>query len=194
MTQAGLDYSHYFWQGEKIRLRALTGDDAGYRYAESLDSISREAFNIGIELPTTVELQKGFLEKYGGCEEVNNMIAFAIETHEQAYVGLVTIHSIDERHGKFSFSVIVDRKYRKRGYAEDAVRLILRYGFMERRLHKCSSACASYNPASIQLHEKLGFVQEGRLRKEWFFNGEHHDELLFGMTLEEYIATNQVAD
>ena len=189
MTETILDYSNYFWQGDKIRLRALTIDDAGYRFAGSLDSISREEFNIGIELPTTAESQKVWLETYGGCNEVGGTVAFALETPQQAYVGLATIHSIDERHGKFSFSVIVDRQYRKRGYAEDATRLILKYGFMERRLHKCSSACASYNPASIGLHQKLGFVQEGTLRGEWFYNGKHHDELLFGMTLEEYNAT-----
>jgi RimJ/RimL family protein N-acetyltransferase len=122
------------------------------------------------------------------------MIAFAIETHEQAFVGVATMHSIDERHGKFSFSVIVDRQYRKRGYAEDAVRRILKYGFLERRFHKCKSACASYNPASIQLHQKLGFMQEGRLREEWFYNGKHHDELLFGMTLDEYMSMKRVGD
>ena len=189
MTEAIFDYSNYFWQGDKIRLRALTDGDAGYRFAESLDSISREEFTIGIELPTTTELQKAWLEKHGGCKEVGGMVTFAVETHQQEYAGLATIHSIDERHGKFGFSVITNRQYRKRGYAEDAVRLILKYGFMERRLHKCSSACASYNPASIQLHRKLGFVQEGTLRQEWFYNGEHRDELLFGMTLEEYGAT-----
>ena len=198
MTETILDYSNYFWQSDKIRLRALTVDDAGSRFAGSLDSITREEFNIGIELPTTVELQKAWLEKYGGCKQVNNMIAFAIEIHEetyeQEYAGIATIHSIDERHGKFWFSVLVDRQYRKRGYAEDAVRLILKYGFMERRLHKCDSSCASYNTGSIQLHRKLGFVQEGRLREEWFWNGEHHDELLFGMTLEEYNATNRMND
>jgi RimJ/RimL family protein N-acetyltransferase len=194
MTETILDYSNYFWQGDKIRLRALTSDDADYRFTQSLDSISREEFNIGIELPTTVELQKAWLEKYGGCKQVNDMIAFAIETYEQQYVGFVTIHSMDERHGKFGFSVIVERQYRKRGYAEDAVRLILKYGFLERRFHKCKSSCASYNTASIQLHRRLGFIDEGRLREEYFYNGKHHDELLFGMTLEEYNATNRMSD
>jgi RimJ/RimL family protein N-acetyltransferase len=136
----------------------------------------------------SIESQKAWLEKYGGCKQVNDMIAFALETREREFVGIATMHSIDERHGKFSFSVLVDRPYRKRGYAEDAVRLILKYGFLERRFHKCNSACASYNTASIGLHQKLGFIQEGTLRKEWFYKGEHHDELIFGMTLEEYIA------
>jgi len=194
MTETVLDYSNYFWQSDKMRLRALTGDDAGSRFAHSLDSISREEFNIGIEVPTTIELQKAWLEKYGGCKQVNAMIVFAIETYKQEYVGLVTINNMDERHGKFGFSMFIDRQYRRRGYAEDAVRLMLKYGFMERRFHKCNSACASYNTASKQLHQKLGFTQEGTLRKEWFWNGEHHDELIFGMTLEEYNATNRMSD
>ncbi|MCB0046736.1 MAG: GNAT family N-acetyltransferase [Caldilineaceae bacterium] len=191
MINMAPDYSHYYWQTDKIRLRAFTADDAGYRFAESLDSISREEFNIGIETPTTVELQKEWLEKYGGCKEINGAVIFAVETNkaeisEQEYVGLVTIHSINERHGKFSFSIFIDRPHRKQGHAEDAVQLILKYGFLERRLHKCNSGCASYNNASIELHRKLGFVQEGTLRQEYFYNGTHHDELVFGLLLDEY--------
>ena len=186
MTELDLDYSYYFWQTDKIRLRALSIDDAGYRFAGSLDSISREEFNIGIELPTTIEKQRAWLEKYGGCKQIDGMIAFAIENHSQAYVGMVTIQDIDERHGKFGFSMIIDRPYRRRGYAEDAVRLMLKYGFMERRLRKCCSACASYNTASAELHRKLGFVEEGRLRKDSFYNGDYHDEILFGLLLDEY--------
>ena len=192
MTETALDYSYYFWQQGTIRLRALSIEDAEQQFAHTLDSISREEFNIGIELPSTIELQKVYLEKYSGCKQVNDTILFAIETLEHAYIGIAAMHSIDERHGKFSFSVFVDRQHRKRGYAEAAVRLILKYGFLERRMHKCKSACASYNPASIQLHRKLGFIQEGVLRKEWFWNGKHHDELLFGQTLEEYYAANHI--
>ena len=190
MTETTLDYSHYFWQTDKIRLRALTVDDAEHRFAASLDSISREEFNIGIELPTNLDQQTAWLEKYGGCKEVNGGVAFAIETLAHEFAGIATIHSMDERHGKFSFSMIVDRPYRKRGYAEDAVRLILKYGFLERRFRKCCSGCAGYNTASKELHHKLGFVEEGRLRKESFYNGDYHDELLFGLLLDEYLAIN----
>ncbi len=190
MTDTILDYSYYFWQGDKIRLRAFAIDDAGPRFASSLDSVSRQEFNVGIELPTTIELQKAFLAEYAGCKQVNNMIAFAVETREGEYAGVLTMHSIDERHGKFSFGILIDRPYRRRGYAEDAIRIILKYGFTERRFQKCNSACASENSASIQLHQKLGFIQEGRLRREWFFNGDYQDELIFGMTLEEYGAAN----
>lgn len=194
MSNAVLDYSRYYWQAEKVRLRPFTPNDAHHRFVHSLDSVAMELFNIGIHLPTTPELQTEWLEKYSGCKEVNNQIAFAIETHDGEYVGFAMMHSIDERHGKFGFSVIVDQQHRKQGYAEEAVRLILKYGFLERRMHKCTSACASYNTASIQLHHKLSFTQDGRLREEYFYNGKHHDEIMWGLTLEEYLAKTHIKE
>lgn len=72
--------------------------------------------------------------------------------------------------------------------AEDAVRILLRYGFWERRYQKCNSACVDTNEASIRLHEKLGFSEEGRRRRHWFLDGEYRDDVLFGLTREEFDA------
>ena len=167
-------------------MRAFTVDDADYRFAQSLDSGARQVFNLGMELPTTVELQKAYLEKVSGCQQVNNMIVFAIENFENELAGVLTMNSIDERHGKFSFGILVDRQFRQRGYAEDAVRIVMNYGFRERRFQKCDSACAGDNIASIRLHQTLGFIEEGRRRRQWFYDGQFHDDILWGMTLEEY--------
>ncbi|MCO5217357.1 MAG: GNAT family N-acetyltransferase [Thermomicrobiales bacterium] len=40
-------------------------------------------------------------------------------------------------------------------------------------------------PAS-KLHEKLGFVLEGRKRRHGYSHGQFHDMLLFGMTDDEF--------
>jgi RimJ/RimL family protein N-acetyltransferase len=68
------------------------------------------------------------------------------------------------------------------------VRLLLKYGFWERRYQKCNSACADVNEASIGLHQKLGFLEEGRRRRQLFFNGRYYDDVLFGLTREEFDA------
>ena len=67
-------------------------------------------------------------------------------------------------------------------------RILLRYGFWERRYQKCNSACVHTNEASIRLHRKLGFVEEGRRGRQVFFSGEYHDDVLFGLTREEFDA------
>jgi RimJ/RimL family protein N-acetyltransferase len=66
------------------------------------------------------------------------------------------------------------------------VLLVLRFMFDERRFQKCEARVYDYNSASISLHRKLGFVEEGRLRRHLFLAGEYRDEFVFGMTVEEF--------
>jgi RimJ/RimL family protein N-acetyltransferase len=186
MTESTIDYSHYFWQGERTRLRPFRLEDAELRFIASLDSPTRQAHIGGIELPTSVELQKAWLEKVAGCQDNGGMILFATENLAGVTVGWVSLHSRDQKNGTFSFGVAVYRDHRGHGYAVDAVRILLKYGFWEQRYQKCNSVCAHSNEASIRMHKKLGFEEEGRCRRSSFFNGEYHDDVLFGMTREEF--------
>ncbi len=188
MEDVALDYSRYFWQGEKVRLRPVRKTDAGKSFATFLDSPSRRALQLGVELPTSVELIEESLEKYRGCKEGDGPILFRIETFEGEDVGGISLHSRDKRNGVFSFGVVVDRARWGKGYAADAVRILLRFGFWERRYQKCNSACVASNVDSIRLHEKLGFKEEGRRRRRWFLDGEYWDDVLFGLTREEFDA------
>lgn len=181
-----LDYSRYFWQGKKIRLRPMRAEDAEQTFISSLDSPARQFLQLGIELPTSTELQKSFLEKYAGCKDTGGEVMFTIETLEGTNVGGISLHGRDEKNGVFSFGIVLGREHRGEGYAEEALRILLKYGFWERRYQKCNSACAHTNDASIALHKKVGFVEEGRRRRQFFFGGEYHDEVLFGITREEF--------
>ena len=183
-----MDYSKYFWQGEKVRLRPVRENDAEQAYVNSLDSPSRQALQLGIELPTSVEALKETLAKYANCKDVDGIILFTIENHEDVNVGGVSLHSRNRKNGTFGFGIVVSRPHRKKGYAEDAVRILLRYCFHERRYQKCNSACVASNEASIQLHKRLGFVEEGRRRRQFFLNGQFYDDILFGLTREEFDA------
>ena len=42
------------------------------------------------------------------------------------------------------------------------------------------------NDASRALHERLGFVREGAVRRAIFMGGRYLDELYYGMTVEEW--------
>lgn len=180
------DYSRYFWQGKKIRLRPLKLEDADQCFDDSLDSPTRQYLQLGVELPSSVEQQKKFLEKYADCKTVNGTTIFAIENLNGEYVGGISLHGRNEKNGTFSFGVVINRNYRRKGYAREAVKILLKYGFGERRYQKCNSACVEGNVESVKLHESLGFKQEGIRRRQFFFNGKFYDEILFGLTLEEF--------
>jgi RimJ/RimL family protein N-acetyltransferase len=46
----------------------------------------------------------------------------------------------------------------------------------------------AFNEASLRLHEKLGFRQEGCLRRMIFTRGAFHDEFILGLLAEEFEA------
>ena len=187
MTAFTPDYSHYFWQGTSTRLRPWKLEDAELRFMASLDSPTLALHEDGITLPTSVELQKERLEKTANFN-ASDMLRLAMENLDGVTVGWVTLHSRDQKNGTFGFGVAVYRDHRGQGNAVDAVRTVLKYGFWEQRYQKCNSMCLHTNAASIRLHEKLGFIEEGRIRRNCFYNGKYHDDVLFGMTREEFDA------
>lgn len=181
-----MDYSKYFWQGDKVRLRPLSIDDAECAYIGMLDSPSRQVLQLGIEIPHSIERWQKFLDKFADCKDVEGIIIFAIEDLEGNNVGGISYHSRNRKNGTFSMGLDIDAPYRRQGYAIDAACILMRYAFHERRYQKCNSACVDINEASAAMHRKLGFQQEGLRRRHIFFNGRFHDDMLFGITREEF--------
>ena len=91
-----------------------------------------------------------------------------------------------------SYGITIGAEFQGRGYASEAIILLLRYMFGERRFQKCDVGIYAYNTASLKLHTKLGFVEEGRRRRSQFFAGEYHDVVLMGITIEEYAAAHSL--
>tara|TARA_R110000744_G_scaffold180013_1_gene299008 strand:- start:55 stop:369 length:315 start_codon:yes stop_codon:yes gene_type:complete len=55
--------------------------------------------------------------------------------------------------------------YWKKGYATEALKAILDFGFDTLKLHRIEAGCAVENIGSIKVLEKSGMVREGRLRQ-----------------------------
>lgn len=72
------------------------------------------------------------------------------------------------------------------GYGEEAASLLLDYTFRSYDTQAVRANAFDYNDPSRGLLEKLGFEQEGRLRKEAFIDGEYRDGVMYGMLREEW--------
>lgn len=66
----------------------------------------------------------------------------------------------------------------------------LDFAFCELAVHKLAGQVLEFNRASIRLHQRLGFTQEGKLREHCLINGRHYDLLCFGILLNERASTN----
>lgn len=62
----------------------------------------------------------------------------------------------------------------------------LEFAFHELGIYKVAGQVLDFNKSSIRVHQKLGFTQEGNLRKHSLINGEYHDLLCFGILANEW--------
>ncbi len=81
---------------------------------------------------------------------------------------------------------MIGADHRRKGYAAEAVALLMRFMFAERRYHKCLGAIFAHNEASLALTRRLGFTEEGRLREHVYFAGRYHDLVMMGMLADEF--------
>lgn len=80
----------------------------------------------------------------------------------------------------------IDPHYWGRGYATEAARSMLDFGFETLGVHRIWAQCLAENQASVRVLEKLGMQQEGRLREDEFFKGRYWDTLLFAILKGEW--------
>ena len=175
------------WQGQKVRLRAVEPEDwqEYMLWHQDTEADRRSYF---IPFPVSKEWMKNRLAKDAVAEPKNDLYHFQIETLEGELVGAINSTNCDLRHGRFGYGLGIKRDTRRKGYASEAIILLLNFFFFERRYQKVTVTVYSFNESSIKLHEKLGFQQEGRLRRMIYTDGQYHDELIFGMTIEEFKA------
>ncbi len=183
-----ISFDNYYWQNELVRLRASTYEDWEVTYPDLFDSPARFLLQERVELPPVVaDWQEKSRQWAGFGSQKEGMLMFTIETLDGTTVGAVNLRNIDERDGTFSAGMQIDVGQRGKGYGTAALRLILKYAFLERRLHKFNSGCVEGNAASIALHQKVGCVQEGVRRQVYYHDGRYFDDIQFGLTKDEFV-------
>jgi RimJ/RimL family protein N-acetyltransferase len=177
--------------GKRVRLRAVEAADWEIHYEwNQYTEDARASFHI--PFPESTTQVREWAENEAKKRDQNDRFHFQIVTLEKGeLVGGLNTHSTDLRSGVFSYGLAIRPQYQRQGYASEAVRIVLRFFFDERRYQKVNAGVYSFNTPSIRLHEKLGFTLEGRIRRNIYTGGEYHDELLYGMTDEEFAATRR---
>jgi len=180
--------SSEYWTTPEIKLVTERKRFARRKWEEQCDSQAREKLQHMVELPPIAFEE--YEKKFEDCSEIDphgNRFALYIENSGGEFVGWISVNGIDRKNGTFSFAIGVFRDFRRKGYGTAATDMVLTYCFSELRLHKCNSKCIDINEASVRLHKKLGFRDEGVRRQCVYMHGVYHDVMLFGLTAEEHI-------
>ncbi|TCO44183.1 GNAT family N-acetyltransferase [Actinocrispum wychmicini] len=181
------------WVGSRVRLRGIEPADwAGFMEFDS-DSADQRAGDM-VHPPRSAEGYRAWTKERAAAEPVGDRFQLAIEAVDTGkLVGGISSNRADLRAGWFEYGIGIMAGQQRKGYASEAVVLLLRFMFGERRYHKCTASVYAFNEASLALHGRLGFVEEGRLREHVFLAGRHHDLVMMGMLASDFARSHPAA-
>jgi RimJ/RimL family protein N-acetyltransferase len=174
-----------FWQGERVRLRGVEPEDWEVFCAWNRDTEAAR-LSYWIPFPQSAEAVKKWAREESLRRGEDDVYTLVIESAAGEVAGVINTHSVERRERTFKYGLAVREEHRRKGYAREAVLLVLRYYFEELGYQKATVEVYDFNTASIALHEGLGFAREGCIRRMIFTGGAYHDSLVFGMTAEEF--------
>lgn len=154
---------------------AVLGDDRVTRWL-SFDSRTREQ---------QAQMLTGVIERARHTPRTEYYLAVTPHTDDRL-IGFARLGLGGVQAAKLGAAIAAD--HWRCGYALDAARTPIGYGFTTLGLHRISGAIGPDNAASIALITRLGFTREGRLRDHVFTNGAWRDSILYSLLAPEWEA------
>lgn len=161
----------------KVHLRALVMGDLTF-----LDQIENNPDNWSIS-DTTEAFSKELLIEY--INHANKPISevgqqrFVIALTDETPVGFIDLFDFNYLHKRAGVGIVIEKEYRVKGYATQAIKLMCDYALKELKLNQLYATILEDNKKSIALFEQIGFKRSG-VKSAWHFsNGSFKDEYLY---------------
>lgn len=171
---------------ERLLLRRFeyTDDDAMLKYwiaDEKIQSMYSEP------VYTTKEAVKELLDKYIGSYEKEDYYRWAIILKETGEcIGQIAYFLVDSKNHFAEIEYCIGSTFQCRGYATEATKTVISFGFRQMNLHKVQICTKTINIPSKRVIEKCGFTYEGTLRDYFYMDGAYEGRLYFSMLRSEF--------
>ena len=170
---------------ERLVLRRYTYDDVpdvlGFASQPSVAKVTSErikATDAGVR--KYIDLQNSYQPF-----EKDQVFELAVERKADGKViGLLGMICRDHRQGEIGWALGVE--YRGQGYATEAARGLMDYGFNSLGLHRIHADTGCDNRASWRIMERLGMRREALLRGSVYEQGKWVDRYIYGMLADEW--------
>lgn len=165
--------------GEHVILRAFEREDAErcYRWMNDPNIVR----TLKTRYPIAFQNEAEWLER--AMHPNPSERHFAIERKDdRTHIGNASIHEIEWVSRTAAFGLFIGEPAAwNRGFGGDAIRTLVRFAFEEMNLRKLHINVFDYNDRAKHVLETLGFVQEGRLREEFYREGTYHDLVILSV-------------
>lgn len=166
-----------------IKLRPITPADFGTIERWSRDEEFCLATGWTLNL-TQMQIERSWHRILGEIGE--DFLRLGIEV-DGALVGYADFANVEHQVGRAEFGIAIgERALWGRGIGFAAGRAMLEHGFSHLGLTKITAQVHAPNLRSLALMRRLGFRQEGVLRRHDLYRGGLADVVLFGLLREEF--------
>jgi RimJ/RimL family protein N-acetyltransferase len=168
-----------FLSGRKCYLRGLLRSDLQTHYFQWLNDQDVTRFMWHGSFPNSESRMEAFFDRVTNS---NNDVVLAIVTHDDdVHIGNIGLANIDWMYRKAELGILIgEREHQERGYASEALDLVLRHAFYRLNLNKVYLRTEEGNESALHAFERAGFKREGLLRQECFREGEYRDTVYMG--------------
>ncbi|MBU3200146.1 GNAT family N-acetyltransferase [Clostridium estertheticum] len=131
---------------------------------------------------TTMKEVKELLNKYISAYEKNDCYRWAIVLKETGEcIGQIAYFLVDSNNHFAEIEYCIGSCFQRKGFATEATKSVIQYGFDKINLHKVQICHKSINIPSRNVIEKCGFVYEGTLRDFFYMDGQYVDRLYYSI-------------
>lgn len=99
-------------------------------------------------------------------------------------IGILISKNIENKQGTISW--LLGNKFQGQGFASEAAKALLTFGFDTLGLHRISAGTTRDNIRSWLLMERIGMRREAHFKQSEYVNGEWQDEFIYGILAEEW--------
>lgn len=179
-----------FLVGARVYLRPLVEADIDGDYLQWLNDHEVTRFLETGKYPVTREALRQYVERFrGSTTDVGLAI---VERASDAHIGTVTLNRINWIHRRADTGILIGRKECwGKGFGFEAWALLIDYAFRRLGLRRLQAGALDGNAGSIAVLKKLGFKQEGTLRRQDLVDGTYCDAFLFGLLCEEFVGVRR---
>lgn len=110
---------------------------------------------------------------------------------EHKVIGTIGIGVTSREHRQGIIGYALGIKYHRQGYATEAARAILEFGFTSMDLHRIIAKSDEKNTRSWELMERIGMRREAHFKHSRFQEGEWRTKLVYALLADEWENLNQ---
>jgi [ribosomal protein S5]-alanine N-acetyltransferase len=163
---------------ERLRLRAFMLEDASeFERLIAPKEVTDGTLSFPHPVPEGwgVERINRMFERFENGEHIEFAICTRVTGDLIGGIGL----GITARHKRGGLGYWLGVDYWRQGYATEAARAVLTYGFQTLELHRIEAGYYPRNPASGRVLEKIGMQREGLMRGDVLKGDQFEDTVLY---------------